>query len=119
MSYRILGTIALGCAAVACCGFAWPPEYAEQSRADVSACERYARETSPGFEAHVRSVDLATGQVDIERTPNDTRGEVAFSKCLLSFRQWRLIERNLPKLPAPAPPDLATMAGRPADTAVR
>ena len=41
-----------------------------------------------------REVDLSTGRVDIAHTINDTRGEVAFSKCLLAVRQWRLIERN-------------------------
>jgi hypothetical protein len=119
MSYPKIRAFVVGCTALLCCAFAWPPEYVEQSRADVSTCETYARATTPRFEARVQSVDLATGRVEIERTPNDTRGEVAFSKCLLAVRQWRLIERNLPKLPAPPAPDLATMAGRPADTVTR
>jgi hypothetical protein len=72
---------------------------------------QYARQTSPRFEAEVREVDLTTGRVDIARTANDARGEVAFSKCLLAVRQWRLIERNLPRVPEPDPPALATMAG--------
>jgi hypothetical protein len=77
----------------------------------VAICVQYARQTSPRFEAEVREVDLATGRVDIQRTANDARGEVAFSKCLLAVRQWRLIERNLPRSPEPDPPALATMAG--------
>jgi hypothetical protein len=101
----------LGCTVVVTCGFTWPPDYAEQSRADVATCVQYARQTSPRFEAQVREVDLTTGRVDIQRTGSDARGEVAFSKCLLAVRQWRLIERNLPRSPEPDPPSPATMAG--------
>jgi hypothetical protein len=111
-------TIIAGCVVLLTCGFAWPPDYAEQSRADVATCVGYARRTSPSFDAHVRSVDLETGHVDIERSPGDARGEVAFSKCLLVVRHWRLIERNLPSPPAPGPLDLATMAGRTPDSLV-
>ncbi|HET8531075.1 MAG TPA: hypothetical protein VFO08_08005 [Methylomirabilota bacterium] len=107
----MIRAIVLGCTVLLTCGFTWPPEYAEQTRADVAICVQYARRTSPRFEAEVREVDLATGQVDIQRTANDARGEVAFSKCLLAVRQWRLIERNLPRSPEPDPPALATMAG--------
>src|SRR5260370_14031983 len=96
--------IAFGCtlsgSVLLTCGFAWPPDYADQSRADVATCVEYARYTSPHFEAAVREVDLATGRVDIERTANDARGEVAFSKCLLAVRQWRRTRRHLP----PSPP---------------
>jgi hypothetical protein len=107
----MIRAIVLGCTALLTYGFTWPPDYAEQSRADVATCVQYARQISPRFEAEVREVDLATGRVDIERTANDARGEVAFSKCLLAVRQWRLIERNLPRSPEPDPPALATMAG--------
>ena len=107
----MIRAIVLGCTGLLTCGFTWPPDYAEQTRADVAICVQYARQTSPRFEAEVREVDLATGRVDIQRTANDARGEVAFSKCLLVVRQWRLIERNLPRSPEPEPPDLATMAG--------
>lgn len=107
----MIRAIVLGCTVLLTCGFTWPPEYAEQTRADVAICVQYARQTSPRFEAEVREVDLATGRVDIQRTANDARGEVAFSKCLLAVRQWRLIERNLPRSPEPDPPALATMAG--------
>jgi hypothetical protein len=79
----------------------------------------YARRTSPGFEASVRAVDLATGRVDIERSPNDPRGERAFSRCLLTVRHWRLIERNLPKPTEPGRPDPTTMAGRAPDSLTR
>ena len=106
----MLRAITLGCVAVLTVGFAWPPDYAEQSRADVATCVGYARQTSPRFDAEVRDVDLATGRVDIQHSAGDARGEVAFSKCLLAVRQWRLIERNLPKPADPGPPDLATMA---------
>jgi hypothetical protein len=102
-----------------CSGFAWPPDYADQFREDVSTCVTYARRTSPSFEARVRDVDLETGRVDIERSPNDARGERAFSRCLLSVRHWRLIERNLPKPQPPGKPDLATMAGRAPDSLIR
>lgn len=107
----MIRAIVLGCTVVLTCGFTWPPDYVEQSRADVATCVQYARQSSPRFEAQVREVDLATGRVDIQRTASDARGEVAFSKCLLAVRQWRLIERNLPRSPAPDPPSLATMAG--------
>ena len=107
----MIRAIVLGCTVLLTCGFTWPPDYAEQSRADVATCVQYARQTSPRFEAAVREVDMTTGRVDIERTANDARGEVAFSKCLLAVRQWRLIERNLPRPPLPDPPALATMAG--------
>ena len=106
----MIRAIVLGCTVLLTCGFTWPPEYVEQTRADVAICVQYARRTSPRFEAEVREVDLATGRVDIQRTANDARGEVAFSKCLLAVRQWRLIERNLPRSPEPEPADLATMA---------
>lgn len=106
----MLRTIILECVAVLTVGFTWPPDYAEQSRADVATCVGYARQTSPRFDAQVRDVDLTTGRVDIERSTGDARGEVAFSKCLLAVRQWRLIERHLPKPTDPGPPDLATMA---------
>lgn len=115
----MIRAIVLGCTVLLTCGFTWPPDYAEQSRADVATCVQYARRTSPRFEAQVREVDLTTGRVDIERTANDARGEVAFSKCLLAVRQWRLIERNLPRTPAPEPPALATMAGTPPLSVVR
>ena len=107
----MIRAIVLGCTVLLTCGFTWPPDYAEQTRADVATCVQYARQTSPRFEAEVREVDLATGRVDIQRTANDARGEVAFSKCLLAVRQWRLIERNLPRSPESEPPALATMAG--------
>ncbi|MGH7367148.1 MAG: hypothetical protein ACREKQ_01475 [Candidatus Rokuibacteriota bacterium] len=111
--------VVLTCTVLLCSGFAWPPDYAEQSREDVCTCVSYARRTSPSFEARVRGVDLQTGHVDIERSPNDSRGERAFSRCLLSVRHWRLIERNLPKPPVPGKPDLAKMAGRPPDSLTR
>jgi hypothetical protein len=103
--------IIVGCTAVLGLGFAWPPEYVEQSHADVATCVGYARRISPAFAATVKSVDLTTGRVDIERSAGDARGEVAFSRCLLAVRHWRLIERNLPKAPAPEPFDPTTMAG--------
>lgn len=111
--------IVLTCTILLCSGFAWPPDYAQESREDVSTCVSYARRTSPSFEAWVRGVDLQTGRVDIARSPNDSRGERAFSRCLLAVRHWRLIERNLPKAPEPGRPDLATMAGRPPDSLIR
>jgi hypothetical protein len=111
----MIRAIALGCTlsgtVLLTSGFAWPPDYADQSRADVATCVEYARRASPHFSAAVRDVDLATGRVDIERTANDARGEVAFSKCLLAVRQWRLIERNLPRSPELDPAELASMAG--------
>ena len=101
------------------CGFVWPPEYAEQSRADVATCVQYAQATSPTYYAQVRDVDLATGRVDIQRI-GDARGEVAFSKCLLAVRQWRLIERNLPPVaPEPEHAEPSTMAGTQAGSIVR
>jgi hypothetical protein len=102
--------IVLGSVATLTVGFAWPPDYAEQSRAEVATCVSYARQSSPGFEAQVRDVNLTTGHVDIQRSAGDARGEVAFAKCLLAMRQWRLIERNLPRPTDPGPPDPATMA---------
>ena len=70
--------IVLTCSVLLCTGFAWPPDYAEQSQADVSTCVSYARRTSPAFEAWVRGVDLETGRVDIERSPrDDSRGDTA------------------------------------------
>lgn len=112
--------IVLTCTVLLCSGFAWPPDYAEQSRADVTTCVGYAQRTSPGFEAWVRGVDLETGHVDIERAPgDDSRGERAFSRCLLSVRHWRLIERYLPKPTEPGAPDPATMASRPPDSLTR
>jgi hypothetical protein len=104
--------IIVGCSALLGWGFAWPPDYAEQSRADVATCVGYARQTSPSFDANVSGVDLQTGRVDIQHSPGDARGELAFSRCLLAVRQWRLIERNLPSPTEPSPPDPATMAGR-------
>ena len=115
----MIRAIVLGCTVLLTCGFTWPPDYAEQTRADVATCVQYARQTSPRFEAEVRGVDLATGRVDIQRTANDARGEVAFSKCLLAVRQWRLIERNLPRSPEPGPPALATMAGATPPSVIR
>ena len=101
------------------CGFVWPPEYADESRADVATCVQYARHSSPSFDAQVRGVDLSTGQVDIQRE-GDARGEVAFSKCLLAVRQWRLIERNLPPTaPEPEHAEPSTMAGTQAGSVVR
>lgn len=112
--------IVLTCTVLLCSGFAWPPDYAEESRADVVTCVSYAQRTSPGFSARVRDVDLQTGQVDIERsTVDDRRGERAFSRCLLAVRQWRLIERNLPKPTEPGEPDPATMAGAGTDSLTR
>jgi len=111
--------IVLTCTVLLCSGFAWPPDYDEQSRADVTTCVSYAQRTSPGFTAWVRGVDLQTGQVDIERSATDGRGERVFSRCLLAVRHWRLIERNLPKPTEPGKPDPATMAGAEADSLTR
>ena len=63
--------IVLTCSILLCSGFAWPPDYAEQSQTDVTTCVSYAQRTSPSFEAWVRGVDLETGHVDIESTPSD------------------------------------------------
>lgn len=104
--------VVIGCAALLTCGYTWPPDYVEQSRADVATCVDYARQTSPRFDAQVNGVDLETGRVDIQRSAGDSRGERAFSTCLLAVRRWRLIERHLPKPPDPGPPDFRTMAGR-------
>ncbi|HEU4439910.1 MAG TPA: hypothetical protein VFT36_11705 [Methylomirabilota bacterium] len=104
--------IVLGSVAVLTLGFTWPPEYAEQSRADVATCVSYARQSSPRFDARVRDVDLATGRVDIQRSADDARGEVAFATCLLAVRQYRLIERNLPDPTDPGPADPAASAER-------
>lgn len=111
--------IVVGCTALLGLGFAWPPEYVEESRADVATCVGYARRVSPSFAATVKSVDLQTGRVDIERSAGDARGEVAFSRCLLAVRQWRLIERHLPRAPAPEPIDPTTMAARAPDSLIR
>lgn len=111
--------IVLTCTVLLCSGFAWPPDWAEQSREDVSMCVSYARRTSPTFQARVLDVDLRTGRVNIERSPNDSRGDRAFTRCLLAVRHWRLIERNLPKPAPPARPDPATMAGRIPDSLTR
>jgi hypothetical protein len=116
----MIRAIVFTCTVVLCSGFAWPPDYAEQSRADVTTCVSYAQRTSPAFEAWVRDVDLQTGRVDIERFPtDDSRGERAFSRCLLAVRHWRLIERNLPKPTDPVEPDPTTMAGRRPDSQSR
>jgi hypothetical protein len=115
----MIRAIVLGCVAVMTCAFTWPPDYAEQSRADVVTCVEYARQTSPTFTAEVRSVDLETGIVDIARSPNDARSDAAFSKCLLAVRHWRIIERNLPSPADDDPPDPATMAGRATDSVTR
>jgi hypothetical protein len=112
--------IVLTCTVLLCSGFVWPPDYAEESRGDVTTCVSYAQRTSPSFSAWVRDVDLQTGRVDIERSPvDDGRGERAFSRCLLAVRQWRLIERNLPKLTEPGEPDPTTMAGAGTDSLTR
>jgi len=108
----MIRAIVLGCAALLACAFTWSSDYAEQSRADVAMCVTYARQVSPGFDARVESVDRETGRVEIRRAAGDTRGELAFSRCLLAVRQWRLIERNLPKPIDPGPPDWAKMASR-------
>jgi hypothetical protein len=106
----MIRAIMLGGVAVLTVVFAWPPDYAEQSRSDVATCVGYARQSSPSFDAQVRGVDLTTGRVDIERSASDARGEVAFSKCLLAMRHWRLIERNLPSATEPGPADSAPTA---------
>ena len=111
--------IALGCVAALTVGFTWPADYAEQSRADVATCVSYARRVSPTFDAQVRDVDLTTGRVDIQRSPGDVRGEAAFSKCLLAVRQWRLIERHLPRPADPGLPEVATMAEKAPDSFIR
>ena len=115
----MIKAIALGCVAALTVGFAWPPDYAEQSRADVATCVSYARRISPTFDAQVRDVDLTTGRVDIQRSPGDARGEAAFAKCLHAVRQWRLIERHLPKPADPGLPDVATMAGKAPSSFIR
>jgi hypothetical protein len=102
--------IVLTCTVLLCSGFTWPPDFAERSRADVCTCVMFARRVSPTFEARVRGIDLQTGHVDIERPTEDTRGERAFTRCLLAVRHWWLIERNLPKPTDPVGPDPATMA---------
>ena len=101
----MIRAIALGAAAGLTLGFTWLPDYAEQSRADVATCVTYARQSSPRFDAQVRDVDLATGHVDIQRSADDARGEVAFATCLVAVRQYRFIERNLPSPTDPAPTD--------------
>ena len=110
--------IVLTCAVLLCSGFAWPPDHAEQSRADVATCVIFAQRTSPAFTAWVRDVDLETGHVDIERAA-DARGERAFSRCLVAVRHWRLVERTLPKPTEPDRPDPATMAGWGSDSLTR
>ncbi|HZP36473.1 MAG TPA: hypothetical protein VFE48_08280 [Methylomirabilota bacterium] len=114
----VLGSV-LGSTLLLTSGFVWPPEYADESRADVATCVQYAQQTSPTYYAEVRGVDLTTGHVDIRRI-GDARGELAFSKCLLAVRQWRLIERNLPPpVPEPEHAEPATMAGAAASSVVR
>ena len=115
----MIRAILLGSVALLTVGFAWPPDYAEQSRADVATCVSYARRTSPGFDAQVRDVDLATGHVDIQRSTGDARGEVAFATCLLAVRHWRLIERNLPSPTDPGPIDPAARADKARPSFVR
>jgi hypothetical protein len=105
--------IVLTCTVLLCSGFAWPPDFVEQSRAHVCTCVSFARRISPTFEARVRDVDLQTGHVDIERSAADSRGERAFTRCLLVVRHWWLIERNLPKPTDPVRPDPTTMAAAP------
>ena len=105
--------IVLTCTVLLCSGFAWP-------RADVTTCVSFAQRTSPTFSAWVRSVDLESGHVDIERAAtHDTRGERAFSRCLLAVRYWRLIARNLPKPTDPGPLESATMARGATDSLTR
>ena len=103
----MIRAIVLSSVAMLTVGFTWPADYVEQSRADVETCVSYARQSSPHFDAHVRDVDLGTGHVDIQRSADDARGEVAFATCLLAVRQYRLIERNLPN---PTEPDAAAPA---------
>jgi hypothetical protein len=111
--------IVLTCTVLLCSGFTFPPDYAAQSRADVGLCVSFARHTSPTFDAHVRDVNLETGYVEIDRAPNDARGDRAFTRCLLAVRQWRLVERHLPKPTEPGLPDPPTMAGREGESRTR
>jgi hypothetical protein len=111
--------IVLTCTVLLCSGFTFPPDYAEQSRADVGLCVSFARRTSPTFHARVRDVNLETGYVDIERAADDARGDRAFTRCLLAVRQWRLVERHLPKPTEPGAPDPTTMAGREGESRTR
>jgi hypothetical protein len=111
--------VLLGSVAMLTAGFTWPPDYAEQTRADVALCVSYARQSSPRFDAEVRDVDLTTGRVDIQRFAGDARGEVAFATCLRAVRQWRLIERNLPSPTDPGRMDPATAADKARPSFVR
>jgi hypothetical protein len=115
----MIRAIVLGSVAMLTVGYAWPPDYAEQSRADVATCVSYTRQTSPQFDAQVRDVDLTTGHVDIQRSAADARAEVAFASCLLAVRHWRLIERHLPSPTDPGPIDPAPKADKTSPSFVR
>ena len=65
-------------------GFTWPPDYAEQSRADVVTCVRYARLISPTFDAQVRNVDLQTGRVDTTSSPGASRASTSSTSAATS-----------------------------------
>src|SRR5260370_8362048 len=103
----MIRAIAFGCtlsgSVLLTCGFAWPPDYADQSRADVATCVEYTRDTSPHFEAAVREADLATGRVHIERTANRARATVPFSKFLIAMARCRRSRARPPPPPTPPP----------------
>ncbi len=92
MITRLVG---VGAAGLLLCGFALTPEYEQQARDEVAFCVGFAKRDFPSFEAAVRSIDPATGEVAIERLDSNARGEVTFARCLMAIRKWRLVERHL------------------------
>jgi hypothetical protein len=102
--FTVRQLIVLAAASLLLCGFALTPEYEQQARDEVAFCVGLAQRDFPSFDAAVRSIDPATGDVAIDGLNPNARGEPTVARCLMAIRKWRLVERHLPRTVDPTPP---------------
>ncbi len=83
------------------CGFILTPEYEQRVREDVAVCVAHARQDSASFDAFVSRVEPTTGEVSM-RVLGDARGEFAFTKCLMTIRNWTWVGDRVQRVTTPA-----------------
>ena len=93
--------VTLAVAGLLLCGFTLTPEYELRIKEDVAVCVAHARQEYASFDAFVSRVEPTSGEVAM-RVLGGARGEFAFTKCLMTIRDWTWVDDRVQRVTTPA-----------------